>query len=493
MRLACVILWFACVLAAQKSDAVISGTVRNATTNVPVQGVAVSLLGEGGGEVQTDARGVFRFSDLPAGAYTLHVEAPGYSAPPPRTVKAGSDSLTIDLYPMARIEGRIVDENGSPVEGAVVTAWPFSTRGMPHNFTDTAAKDGRFVLSGLGPLDYLLHVLIPPAARSTGYPAVEYYPGVTDLQQAVSIHIAEGANMAGFEVRLRRVPLVSFKGRVLDMAKRQDAPPVEVALDSEPGAVPDRYVRHPVDAEGRFHFDAVPPGHHRLQVYRGTGSEDLPYAATLDVGRDEVVVPVPPFVQLHGVVRSTVKEQWEGVLGIGLEMPNAWRRIVVPDDEGNFTLADVPPGEYRLRLESNNLQAAGRTLRIAAARFGPASVLGKPLMVTEAGNPPIEILLSDENGAIAGSVEDFDKVSGKVLVSAQSLEELPSTEANFVEAGPDGSFLFSGLLPGSYRVIAWPMVPSHQGIAGTPCADAAATATVSNGQTATLRLKRCQQ
>jgi hypothetical protein len=490
MKLLPAILLFACALAAQKSDAVISGTVRNATTNVPVQGVSVSLLGAAGAEVQTDARGIFRFSGLAGGTYTLHVEAPGYSAPPPRTVQAGSDSLTVDLYPMARIEGRVLDDDGAPVEGAVVAAFPM--QGLSRSFsTDTAAKDGRFVLAGLGPMDYLVHVLIPPAIRSAGYPAVEYYPGVADLQQAVSIHLSEGATMAGFEVRLRRVPLVSLKGRVLDMAKENGAPPVEVALDSEPSAVPDRYVRHPVDAQGRFHFDGVPPGRHRLQVYRGAGSEDLPYAATVDAGKDEVTVPVPPFVNLHGVVRSTVKEPWDGVFGIGIGMDTAWRRIVVPDEDGTFTLTDVPPGEYRLRLESNNLQAGGRTLRIAAARFGQANVLGKPLMVSEGGNPPVEILLSDENGGIAGSVEDIDKASGKVLVSAQSLEELPSTEANFVEARPDGSFLFSGLLPGSYRVIAWPMVPSHQGIAGMPCADAAATVTVSNGQTATLKLKRC--
>jgi hypothetical protein len=494
MKLLTVALWFACALAAQKSDAVISGTVRNATTNVPVQGVEVSLLGEAGAAVQTDARGVFRFSGLPAGTYTLHVEASGYSAPPPRTVQAGSDSLRVDLYPLARIEGRVLDEDGAPVEGAVVSAGHFQTQALPHTFaTGTAAKDGRFVLAGLGPMDYLVHVLMPPAKRSDGYPAVEYYPGVADIQQAVSIHLAEGANMAGFEVRLRRVPLVSLKGRVLDMVKDDHAPPVEVALDSEPSAVPDRYLRHPLDAKGRFQFEAVPPGRHRLQVYRGNGSEDLPYAATVDAGKDDVVVPVPAFVDLHGVVRSTVKGQWDGVFGIGLGSNAAWRRIVVPDDDGNFTLPDVPPGEYWLRLESNNLQAAGRTLRIAAARFGQANVLGKPLIVTEGGNPPVEILLSDENGGIAGSVEDIDKASGKVLVSAQSLEELPSTEANFVEARPDGSFLFSGLLPGSYRVIAWPMVPSHQGIAGMPCADAAATVAVSNGQTATLKLKRCLQ
>jgi hypothetical protein len=492
MKLLSALLWFACALAAQKSDSVISGTVRNATTKLPVQGVQVSLLGEGGAAIQTDARGVFRFSGLVDGKYTLHVEAPGYSVPPPRTVQAGSDSLTVDMYPMARIEGRVLDEDGAPVEGAIVSAWPMMMQALTRSVaSDTAARDGRFALTDLGPMDYLLHVLIPPAVRSAGYPAVEFHPGVADIQQAVSIHLAEGANMAGFEVRLRKVPLISLKGRVLDMAAGSEAPALEVALDTEPSAVADRYVRHPLDANGRFHFEGVPPGRHRLQVYRGRGGEDLPYAATVDAGKDDVVVPVPAFVNLKGVVRSTVKEQWEGVFGIGLGTNAAWRRIVVPDDDGNFTLLDVPPGEYRLRLESNNLQAGGRTLRIAAARFGQSSVLGKPLIVTEGGNPPIEIVLSDESGRIAGSVEDFAAASGKVLVSAQSLEELPSTEANFVEARPDGSFLFSGLLPGGYRVIAWPMVPSQQGIAGMPCADAAATVTVSNGQTATLKLKRC--
>ena len=123
-----------------------------------------------------------------------------------------------------------------------------------------------------------------------------------------------------------------------------------------------------MDAEGRFHFEEVPPGRHTLLVYRGSGSDDLPYAASVDVGKDDVPVTVPPFANLEGVVKFT-KTASEGLLGIGLGANGAWRRNVVPDEDGTFTLLNVPPGECSLRLESNQLQAEGRKLRVASARI----------------------------------------------------------------------------------------------------------------------------
>jgi len=411
-------------------------------------------------------------------------------------VRAGKtvDPVTVDLYPLARIEGRVLDEDGSPVEGILVEpTFPPFRKGLPYMRSATSEKAGRFVLTNLWPRDYAIRLWIPEALRKAGYPAVEFYPGVTDAARAASIEVAEGVQMAGFEIRLRRVPLVDFHGRIVDLGKDEAARVVEVALDSEPGPIDGSHARHEVDAHGRFHFEGVPPGRHVLQVYRGTGSDDLPYESTVEVDKEEVSVPVPPWANLVGVVTSNVSTPWAGVFGIGLVTDGAWRRNVVPNEDGKFTLPNVPPGSWELRLESNNLTAAGRKLRVASARFGTASVADRPMTVTEGGNPPIVILLTDEIGRIAGTVEQDEPKETAVIVLAQRMDGGPVVPGNVAQAGPDGSFLIAELLPGEYRVMAWGLTAARQGALGGDCSKRAAMVTVSNGQTATLKLKRCDQ
>ncbi|HWC98078.1 MAG TPA: carboxypeptidase-like regulatory domain-containing protein [Candidatus Sulfopaludibacter sp.] len=480
-----------CAALAQSSGSVITGVVRNATTKLPVEGAQVSLLGETSTGVETDAHGAFHFSGLTEAAYTVRVEAPGFQGPAMRNLQPQADPITVDLYPLARLEGRVLDEDGDPVEGVIVDARvePYH-HGVPYLGASTTSKDGRFQLVNLGPAVYVIHLAIPAALRSAGYPAAEYYPGVTDVERAATVAVAEGTQLAAFDLRLRRFPMVTLKGRVLDLAKREAAPPIEVAIDSEPSAVLDRYARHPLDAESRFHFESVPPGRHKLQIFRGGGSDDLPYVATIEAGKEEVTVAVPPFTSLHGIVRSTVQQPWEGVLGIGLGTEAAWRRIITPDEDGSFTLPEVPPGNYTLRLESNNLQAGGRMLRIASARFGATNVIAKPLTVTESGNPPIEILLTDESGVIAGTVETPDQSEG-ALVVVQRTDDTPMTPENFAQAKADGSFTFGSLLPGEYRVAAWTDSRLRKGAFGADCTGRISNVTVLNGQTVTLKLKPC--
>jgi hypothetical protein len=180
------------------------------------------------------------------------------------------------------------------------------------------------------------------------------------------------------------------------------------------------------------------------------------------------------------------------VLGIGLGADGAWRRNVIPDEDGTFTLPNVPPGEWSLRLESNELQAAGRKLRVASARFGTENVIYEPMTVTESGNPPITIALSDESGSIAGTVEEGTAKPERVVVWALPLEGRPQDNVSAL-AGPDGSFTIGNLLPGDYQVAALGVTASRNGASGSECMQRLEKVAVTNGQTATLKLKRCDQ
>jgi hypothetical protein len=491
MRVLFAILFFAAAMPAQDAG-VIAGVVRNSATHALLEDAQVSLIGAGSTGAQTDEHGSFRFTDLPAGKYTLRIEKPGYEGPEPLKVEAGAQPVTVELDPLAQIEGRILDDDGNPAPGVEVLTFPYFTK-FSTGTSPTSEQDGRFVLANLKAGDYWIRLRIPAALRAHGYPATEYYPGVADSAQASSIHLAAAQQIAGLTIRLRRVPLVSFRGKVEDLAKDEAARPVEVALDCEPSEIDGSFGRHEVDAEGHFHFDNVPPGRHQILIYRGTGANDLPYATSVNVGREELTVPVPPFTSLAGVVKSTAKAPWEGVIGIGLHREGAWRRRVTPGDDGTFTLPDIPPGDWTLDVESNGLESAGHALQVASVKFGGASVTRQPIAVVEGGNPPIVITLSGETGDIAGTVEPGDP-DDPALVVAQAVDGLPLKSLTTAISGQDGSFAIAGLLPGEYKVSAWGRAFLRKvGYTGADCSSHAVKITVTNGQTATLKLQRCDQ
>ena len=479
----------AATLAAQSSGT-ISGVVRDSVTHQVLADVQVTLTGGGTSTgAQTDMHGAFRFDSLAPGKYSLRVEKPGYHGKEPRDVELGADSLNLDLSPDGQLDGRVMDVEGRPVAGVTVETISAFGSVFPWEGNSPTATDGKFLIQNLREGDYRVRVRIPEARRAAGYPAWEYYPGVADLEQASPIHLAEGQQMTGLTIRLRRVPMVTVRGRVIDLGKDDSARPKEVAIDCEPGPINQSFARRDVDADGRFHFEDIPQGRHELLVYRGTGSDDLPYRATIVAGEEEVKVTLPPFTTVTGVVKSTVMP-WEGVLGISVSADGVWRRNVVPDENGAFTLPGVPPGDWHLRVESNNLHAGERRLRLASVKSGEVNLLRGRLTVTEGGTPPVLIALSDEAGHITGTLEDATSKE-EMLVVAEPADGSPLGHEHYAHPGADGSFRFSNLLPGEYLVSAWGLQTLQR--VGYPggCPSHAVPVTVVNAQTAVVRVKRC--
>ena len=489
MRVLFAILALAVAVRAQDAG-VIAGVVRSSATHAPLEDAQVSLIGADSTGAQTDARGRFRFTDLPAGHYTMRIEKPGYEGPDPLKVEPGTQPVAVELDPLAQVEGRILDDDGNPAPGVTVDfIFPYFTR-FPLETSAPAAKDGRFVLSNLKAGDYWICLRIPAALRAHGYPATEFYPGVADSAQAAAIHLEAAQQMAGLTIRLRRVPLVSFRGHVVDLGKDEAARPVEVALDCEPSEIGGTFGRHEVDAAGHFHFDSVPAGRHQLLIYRGTGVDDLPYATTVDVAQEEVTVTLPPFTSLAGVVKSTDGAPYEGVIGIRVSREGARRRPVTPGDDSAFTLPDIPPGEWTLEVESNGLESAGRPLQVASVKFGEASVTRQPIVVVEGAIRPSRsrFPVNRRHRRNRGARDPADPA----LVVARAVDRLPLESVGHRDHRADGSFAISGLLPGGYEVSAWGRAFLRKiGYNGADCTDHARKVTVTNGHTATLKLQRC--
>src|SRR5262245_58205840 len=84
--------------------------------------------GSGVDKVTTDAAGTFRLVVVP-GRYRITARAEGFIAASASEVESGTHGLRIELGPSRSLSGRVVDDLGNPVGGAVVAAYPGDERG----------------------------------------------------------------------------------------------------------------------------------------------------------------------------------------------------------------------------------------------------------------------------------------------------------------------------------------------------------------------------
>jgi hypothetical protein len=218
------------------------------------------------GVTPTTAFGTFD-ADVPLGRrVVLSGSAAGFASSSPCIVElteahANAD-VTLRLHPCAEIRGRIVDELGAPLAGAIVCADPEARTSESEGRvpwyeelyggrrTTWAGADGAFALSGLSPL--------------TTY-ALIHAPKADGLVRATRTGVAPGSDDVIFVVQRDDLRTGSVSGVVL-RADGTPAPHFQVLLEGATG----RWFRDP---EGRFRFDDLPSGREFALLAGEPGSE----------------------------------------------------------------------------------------------------------------------------------------------------------------------------------------------------------------------------
>ena len=159
------------LLAAQTTG--VEGTVRNAITHQPLDGVHVRLQrGAQAWGAITDHDGHFSISGMPPGRYGVSTQRNGflYSDHPAFTLESGEhkNDFGFDLTPEAFISGRVTDENGDPVQNVSLKAFPVSTPARQmmvavDRMTATTNERGEYRIDGV-PGNY-----VPPSAAHSGH------------------------------------------------------------------------------------------------------------------------------------------------------------------------------------------------------------------------------------------------------------------------------------------------------------------------------------
>jgi len=487
------------------SKSTISGTVINAVTRAPIPRALVSSA-DGRYAKLADSSGHFEFglekepdNSSSTTSYNGRVVATGnqvwLTARKPgfltegdngATASPGQD-VTIALTPEALIAGRV--SFSTPETTSSVTVQLFTRQiqdGLPRWIQQGSATTntaGEFRFADLRPGSYKLSTTESldddPGAtiartQAYGFPPV-YYPNAPDFSTAGTLEISAGQTVQAdlplvrqpyYQVRIPVSGDISDGATIVVSPQGHHGPGYSLGLNA---------AEHRIEGllpNGNYVVEAITYGENAA-----SGTANLRVAGGSAQGQPLTMVP-------SGGIVLNVKEEfsnrYESSSGGGASfvrgsfpirgprtyfqanlepaddfangIPGSIRPPRGPEDN-TLVLSNVPPGRYWLRLNS------GRGY-VASATMGAIDLLHHPLTITAGGAGTIEITLRDEYAFVEGTVTAQNSASAKTPNNYSTVDFVPLSEGagQFQEigAGPDGNIGRISLVPGGYRVLAFP-------------------------------------
>jgi protocatechuate 3,4-dioxygenase beta subunit len=490
----------------------IEGQVVDAKTNAPIRKVAVTLQGSApfarAGQppaqnaprtAETDAQGNFTFRDLDAANYQINCQQrQGYVTMPYQGYPSASvvlgrgqdlKGVIVKLAPQAVITGKVLDEDGEPVQWAQVSVLRRDEPrrgggGVWNNAGQAQTNDvGEYRIAGITPGSYVVRATwrnnmampyYPDRSLPSG-PVLAYIPthytSAPDVSTATVLTVDMGAEVRGIDIRLRKAKTVSVRGRL-------EGVPASAGGNGFGGGGPMPWVNLlPRDAkrfdnfgnmapamrqdDGTFEIDGVLPGAYLLTAQFNDQNAKQSMAAVkpvdvsdkpiegivlrLDVARDvqgTVVVEENTQVKLgNATVRLTMRAPTQG-------------RFPQPAhiEDRQFTLKDVLP--FPASVEVDNLP---RTCYMKEVRYGGRPV--PPEGVDLTSGEQLEIVLSTAVAELAGTVVDSNgKAVPSALVTLTAGDAAGWPPQTNTDRG--GDFALS-VKPGEYQAVAWEAIDAN--------------------------------
>lgn len=481
------------------SETSIEGVVLRADTNEPLAKAEITAVGRGGPigfpgtppPVWSDAQGRFKVRIPGPGSYTIFAARNGFARQQygERAPRRGGTALTVvagqtikdivfRMIPAGVVSGRISDSSGEPLPVILVTLMratynadgkrtleevgevPTDDRG---DYRIPLVTPGRYFVKAVPP------TISPTQADDIGNQVIEpgyvqtYYPGTSDSSQAGSVEIRAGTEAGGIDFRLIRQDLFRIRGRVIDSGTGK--PPLNTFISVFPrdpdvtwesGSSSPNYN----SADGSFELKDIVPGAYWVRATMTDGSIfNIKGSArvAVDVTKSDVenaVLTLSSGFSLQGRIgfdgpppaRPSLEQ-----ISVLLHLTDPGRiggdlRPVLSKSDGQFTVENVQPGNYRLRA----LYPCVTSARLAGEDLLRGALITGPV------DEPIQVVLCSKRGLLLGSTLDGDQkhVSGAqvVLIPEQRYRwDLYRTATSDQE----GRFTFNDIPPGDYKVFAW--------------------------------------
>lgn len=270
-----------------------------------------------------------------------------------------------------------------------------------------------------------------------------YYPGVVDASSAMNIEVDAGRVTGGIEIRVQNPPTYHIRGRVSGPRV------IGVTLRRQDGLTPsdDRTVSP--GTGGSFDISGVQPA---TYVIEGTNVQYSARAVVTvsNADIDNLAIEAAPCPKIRGTITLDGTPFTQRGLGLRLSEVDAPISFGAGDDgNGGFTVACAPQGGYALSIPLKT----GQYVRAVTLDGKDVTDSIDDLDLTSPGDKTLNIALASRAAEVRGTVRDRDgKPQPAVPVT------LWKSNGGFdatVASNPDGTFEFTNLAPGNYRVAAW--------------------------------------
>lgn len=471
-------------------QASIEGTVVNAATHEPLSDVHIRLTAVTfeGSPVSvygalSDRAGHFSIASIRAGAYFpmpersgyLFVNAkPGENPLPPLSLKPGEHRTdwVVEMVPRTILSGRVVDENGDPVQNVKVRTVAVSPESGPQvvipvsNFGTDDRGEFRFVS---GPGKFYIEAEAPGPSRSNGRPELReggaepvygtsYYPAVIVKNRAIVVEVVAGKEIGGLDIHLQPLQGRAITGTVSGITQNSSA---TVFLQFGENAEKISGGRSAsTGLEGKFSFPGVQPGFYRLYAVYGPKVSRTTELQLENGASPNVELVVMPGIDLAGTLviegdlpgqamekRRVRLEPLSAGAGYGL-MPMSGGEV---DGNGAFGIWNVAPAKFRVRVEplpengyvkivdADGAVSSDRTIDFSTIR--PAH---------------LKVTINRNGAQITGTVLDEE---GEPMVSPLAIVWLVQDPSHVQPDStqrvmPDGKYAFHGIRPAKYRLFA---------------------------------------
>jgi hypothetical protein len=503
----------------------ITGRVVAADSGRPVKRARVFVSATelpGGRGLLTDDNGVFDFSELPAGRYSVTVSKSGFvslSYGQRRPLQAGTPlqlaedqqlkGIQFQLPRGSVISGRVLDEDGDAMPGVMVRVMRYQYQQGERRLTPagTAQTDdrGQYRVWGLMPGDYYVNAVMrggnfgnfgggagpggfggrgggPALSRAggagdqdqTNY-APTYYPGVPSVTEAKPIAVGLSQEVLDINFGMQLVKIARIAGHV---ANPDGTMVTSGNVNLVPESAPGRGAQLGVNFGGRIQWDGaftianVPPGRYVLRA-RADDSETPLFAMQPISVNGEDVADLSVVLSAGASVAGTVtflpgQTPPPDPTQIRLSAPSTdqsdfgQQRNARVDKDGRFALDGVSAGSHLIRAAGNM-----RGWILKSVTIGGRDVTDTPVALRSGetlGN--VVVVFTDRLNEVKGTVTDESgaAVPDFTVLAFPTDSTLWRPQARqIMTARPDqtGQYRIRGLPPGEYYLAT--VDPTEQG------------------------------
>jgi Carboxypeptidase regulatory-like domain len=449
----------------------------------------------------SDNEGKFLFEEVTAGTYILSAQRTGYinqtygakspgSGMTPLKLDGGQvmKDLVFKLVPQGMIFGRVVDDDGDPLPNFTVqtSRWGYvnGKKQMQMMGNTNSQADGSFVIGNLRSGRYYLSAdsrnnnftygVDRPGSRKPEESYLKtYFPNVLDAASAALVDVAEGAEVRGVEIHVRRGRVYEVRGRIDSGPSGPKYASLMLIPKGGAGNYLDRRQAQVQGKDGEFQFKSVTPGAYILQSQfaqaeskdpTGEYTKSTPLVARLEVtvadqNIENLVVPLTPGPEIKGVFKTEGTDPAPQSAAAQKAPPSIQFRptddpmspgvaYANANDDGTFRMQGVTPSVVRVTV-----YGLPETTYVKSITFGGQDVNGKDLDLTSGSGGSMEVVISPNGAKVTGTVRDAD---GKPVPSAIVQICAKSGElAKSANTDQNGAFDVKGLAPGEYKTFAW--------------------------------------